>query len=179
MRIGHKQIPITLRNGIQIQVDEGIKDLIKILNSHTDIETVGSYQGDDKSYSGAYVVFTGPAVLFMATLLTEQIWDENAKWRRRHNHECRGCRSFTVNLSPFQVGTIRLSWNPWDYKTVLRMAKKAMEVLRGRRELAPPPKIPSFRPAKRMEPKAIPLAPTPVTLPAFREAKRQKPRSIH
>ena len=116
----HKQIDILIRGEV-VSVDERVRDLILRLNLLPGIETYNSCQGE-KCGKG-YVQFGGEAAIMLIAELTVAIFKEQAKWKRKHRHVCRGCEGMSVQLEICGSG-ICVRWSPWDYRRLLRMVGK-------------------------------------------------------
>ena len=130
----HKQTTFTFR-GRTFTVDAGIRSLIRRLNGFPGVETCFSCQGDpgDKN---AYVLFRGPGAVALLAPLATAIFTEEAAWRKRHRHVCRGCLAMTITLEVCGHGIV-LRWDARDYARLMRLTatvSKALKTGAGVRE---------------------------------------------
>jgi hypothetical protein len=134
---GHPSVMLKLDSGESVEIDKGVIDLIKLMNSIPGIETKGSCQGEDPNYG--YVQFmpdgtegkAHASVYFMYHILKNM----HGAWVM-HRHvmgeyeESTGSEhpdaykfKFTTELGNGYV----LKWSPYTYPAVLAAARKAAE----------------------------------------------------
>lgn len=126
----HRQTGVIIRNQV-IQMDAGIVELIKMMNKIPGVETVYSCQGDD-GLGGGYVLFGGKRALHILPAIAMGIFQEEVMWKRKHQHNCRGCRSMSIRLEVDGIGLV-LRWAPRDYRRVLRLVRSVSRSARPAR----------------------------------------------
>ncbi len=138
---GHPTVPLTLASGEIVEIDQGVIDLVKLMNSIPGIETRGSCQGEDATYG--YVQFMpddtegkAHASLYFTYHMLRLM---HTAWvRHRHSmaeHEASTGSEhpdaykfkFTSELGNGYV----LKWSPYTYPAVLSAARQAAEDLRA------------------------------------------------
>jgi len=78
----------------RILVDQGITALLTLMNKVPGISTTNSCQGlSDELNVHGYVQFVGPSASMLIKGLVERVYSLGVKWKRAHQHVCRGCRS--------------------------------------------------------------------------------------
>jgi len=137
---GHPSVTLKLASGESVEVDEGVVDLIKLMNGIPGIVTRGSCQGEDPNYG--YVQFApdetkGKAhasIYFMYNMMKNM----HAAWvKHRHGmyeyeqsnnseHPDAYRFKFTTELGNGYV----LKWSPYTYPAVLAAARQAAEETR-------------------------------------------------
>ncbi|WP_263385158.1 hypothetical protein [Granulicella arctica] len=134
---GHPSVTLKLPSGQFVEIDEGVLDLIKLMNTIPGIETKGSCQGQDATYG--YVQFmpddtSGKAhasVYFMYHILKNMhgAWVMH-RHRMGEHQQSTGSEhpdaykfKFTTELGNGYV----LKWSPYTYPAVLAAAHKAAE----------------------------------------------------
>jgi hypothetical protein len=137
---GHPSVMLKLASGESVEIDKGVIDLIKLMNSIPGIETKGSCQGQDPNYG--YVQFmpddtegkAHASIYFMYHILKNM----HAAWvKHRHvmweyeqstgsEHPDAYKFKFTTELGNGYV----LKWSPYTYPAVLAAARKAAEETR-------------------------------------------------
>ena len=137
---GHPSVMLELASGESVQIDQGVIDLVKLMNSVPGIETKGSCQGQDSNYG--YVQFmpgdTGgkahASVYFMYHILKNMhgAWVTHrhmmAEYEKSTGSEHPDAYKFkfTTELGNGYV----LKWSPYTYPSVLAAAKMAAEETR-------------------------------------------------
>lgn len=134
---GHSSIMLELKSGESVEIDEGIIDLIKLMNGIPGLITRGSCQGQDSNYG--YVQFTpdeteGKAhasIYFMYHMMRnmhaawvkhqQMMWEYEQSTGSEHPDAYRF--KFTTELGNGYV----LKWSPYTYPAVLAAARKAAE----------------------------------------------------
>jgi hypothetical protein len=135
--LGHPSVTIKIDSGKSIEVDTGVIDLIKLMNSIPGIETKGSCQGDDSNYG--YVQFmpddtegkAHASVYFMYHMLKNMhtAW---VRHRQMMGEYQKSTGSEHVESYEFKFTTeigngYVLKWSPFTYSRVLAAAQKASE----------------------------------------------------
>jgi hypothetical protein len=137
---GHPTVTLKLDSGESVEIDTGVADLIKLMNSIPGIETKGSCQGEDPNYGYVQFMPDGTegklhaSVYFMYHILKNM----HGAWVR-HRHmmgeyeESTGSEhpdahkfKFTTELGNGYV----LKWSQYTYSAVLAAARKAAEATR-------------------------------------------------
>jgi hypothetical protein len=138
---GHPSVVLKLASGESVEIDEGVIDLIKLMNSIPGIATKGSCQGEEPNYG--YVQFmpdgtegrSHASVYFMYHILRNM----HGAWVR-HTHKMGEYEAATGSEHPdayrFKFTTelgngYVLKWSPYTYPAVLAAARKAAEETRG------------------------------------------------
>jgi hypothetical protein len=132
---GHPSVPLKLPSGESVQIDTGILDLIKLINTIPGIETKGSCQGQDSAL--AYVQFmpddtegkSHASVYFLYHMLRNMhtAWVKHRYQMAEHEtatgteHPNAYSFKFTTELGNGYV----LKWTPYTYPAVLAAAKQA------------------------------------------------------
>ena len=137
---GHPSVMLKLDSGQSVAIDEGVIDLIKLMNSVPGIETRGSCQGQEPNYG--YVQFMpddteGQAhapIYFMYHMLQnmhtawvkhrQEMWEYETSIGSEHPDANKF--KFTTELGNGYV----LKWSPYTYPAVLAAARKAAEQTR-------------------------------------------------
>ena len=123
----HKQVEMLIR-GQLIRIDQGVKNLVLLMNKLPGIETYNSCQGSDNN-SGfpddGYIQFGGENCLLLLPFLALEIEYQQQKWQRRHQHECRGCYAMTVELTVSGHTGMGLTWSKRDYPVASAIIKQA------------------------------------------------------
>ena len=134
---GHPSVKLKLHSGESVEIDQGVIDLIRLMNSIPGIETKGSCQGEGPNYG--YVQFmpdetkgkAHASVYFMYHILKNM----HGAWvKHRHvmgeyeqstglEHPDAYKFKFTTELGNGYV----LKWSPYTYPAVLAAARKAAE----------------------------------------------------
>lgn len=126
----HKQVTLEIHGDI-IDVDEGVRDLVLLMNQVPQLQTCNSCQGYKSEADGfAYIQFAGSGALRLLPAIAEGILKEQRSWKKKHQHVCRGCMSMSVALEVNSVG-IALRWHPRDYRRVSRILKAACGTARN------------------------------------------------
>jgi hypothetical protein len=134
---GHPSVVLKLDSGETIEIDEGVIDLIKVMNSIPGIETKGSCQGQGPNYG--YVQFmpddiegqAHASIYFMYYMLknmhTAWVKHRHMMWEFEQStgaeHPDAYKFKFTTELGNGYV----LKWSPYTYPAVLAAARKAAE----------------------------------------------------
>src|SRR6202789_1952941 len=134
---GHPSITIKLASGESVEIDKGVIDLIKLMNSIPGIETKGSCQGQDPNYG--YVQFmpdgtedkAHASIYFMYHILRNMhgAWVKHRYVMGEHEkstgseHPDAYRFKFTTELGNGYV----LKWSPYTYPAVLAAAQQAAE----------------------------------------------------
>lgn len=137
---GHPVVTLKLASGESVEVDEGVVDLIKLMNSIPGIETKGSCQGQEPNYG--YVQFMPDAnedkahasIYFMYHMMKNMhgAWVMH-RYKMGEYEKSAGSEhpdayrfKFTTEIGNGYV----LKWSPYTYPTVLAAAQKAAEETR-------------------------------------------------
>ena len=134
---GHPSILLKLASGESVQIDKGVLDLVRLMNSIPGIETRGSCQGQDTTYG--YVQFmpgdtpgkAHASVYFMYHILKNMhgAWVMHTQKMSEYKHATNSEHldaykfKFTTELGNGYV----LKWSPYTYPAVLAAARKAAE----------------------------------------------------
>jgi hypothetical protein len=134
---GHPSVMLKLDSGESVEIDKGVIDLIKLMNSIPGIETKGSCQGQDSNYG--YVQFmpddtegkAHASVYFMYHILKNMhgAWVKHRQLMGEYEksigseHPDAYKFKFTTELGNGYV----LKWSPYTYPAVLAAARKAAE----------------------------------------------------
>jgi hypothetical protein len=134
---GHPTVMLRLNSGESVEIDKGVIDLIKLINSIPGIETRGSCQGEDPNYG--YVQFmpgdvegkAHASIYFMYHMLKNMhgAWVRHRyvmeEYERSNGSEHPDAYKFkfTTELGNGYV----LKWSPYTYPAVLAAAQKAAE----------------------------------------------------
>ncbi len=134
---GHASVMLKLPSGQSVAIDEGVLDLIQLMNSIPGIETKGSCQGQEPNYG--YVQFmpddteghAHASLYFMYHMLqnmhTAWVKHRHAMWEHETStgseHPDAYKFKFTTELGNGYV----LKWSPYTYPAVLAAARKAAE----------------------------------------------------
>jgi hypothetical protein len=134
---GHPSVMLKLGSGESVEIDKGVIDLIKLMNSIPGIETKGSCQGQDSNYG--YVQFmpddtegkAHASVYFMYHILKNMhgAWVKHRQVMGEYEestgseHQDAYKFKFTAELGNGYV----LKWSPYTYPAVLSAARKAAE----------------------------------------------------
>jgi hypothetical protein len=137
---GHPSVTMKLASGESVEIDQGVVDLIQLINSIPGIETRGSCQGEYPNYG--YVQFmpddtegkAHASVYFMYNILknmhTAWVKHRHAMWEYEQStgleHPDAYRFKFTTELGNGYV----LKWSPYTYPAVLTAAQKAAEETR-------------------------------------------------
>jgi len=135
---GHPSVTLRMDSGESVEIDEGVIDLIKLMNSIPGIETKGSCQGQDSNYG--YVQFmpddtegkAHASVYFMYHILKNMhgawVMHRHAmgEYKESTGSEHPDAYKFTTELGNGYV----LKWSPYTYPAVLAAAQKAAEETR-------------------------------------------------
>lgn len=137
---GHPCVKLKLNSGESVEIDKGVIDLIKLINSIPGIETKGSCQGEDSNYG--YVQFmpddtedkAHASIYFMYHILKNMhsAWVKHRYVMAEHEkstgseHPDAYKFKFTTELGNGYV----LKWSPYTYPAVLAAAQKAAEETR-------------------------------------------------
>jgi hypothetical protein len=137
----HPSIMLKLTSGEFVEVDEGVVDLVKLMNSIPGIETKGSCQGHEPNYG--YVQFmpdgseenVHASIYFMYHMMKHMhgVWvmhrhrmaEYEASTGTEHHDAYRF--KFTAELGNGYV----LKWSPFTYSAVLAAARKAAKETMG------------------------------------------------
>jgi hypothetical protein len=134
---GHPSAMLQLASGESVEIDKGVIDLIKLMNSIPGIETKGSCQGEEPNYG--YVQFmpsdakgkVHASIYFMYHMMRNM----HAAWVM-HTHKMGEYKESTGSEHPeahkFKFTTelgngYVLKWSPYTYPAVLAAARKAAE----------------------------------------------------
>ena len=134
---GHPSVMLKLASGQSVEVDKGVVDLVKLMNTIPGIETKGSCQGQDSTYG--YVQFmpddtegkAHASIYFMYHMLRNMhtAWVRHRQAIAEHEsstgaeHPDAYKFKFTTELGNGYV----LKWSPYTYPAVLAAAKDAAE----------------------------------------------------
>lgn len=129
---GHPSVLVKLDSGVSVEVDEGVVELIKVMNRIPGIETKGSCQGEEPNYG--YVQFmpdesegqAHASIYFMYHMLRKMHgawvkWEYERSTGAEHRDAYRF--KFTSELGNGYV----LKWSPHIYPAVLAAAREAAE----------------------------------------------------
>jgi hypothetical protein len=134
---GHPSVTLKLDSGESVEIDEGVVDLIKLMNSIPGIETKGSCQGQDPNYGYVQFMPNGiedrahASIYFMYHMMRHM----HAAWVRHRymmgeyekstgsEHPDAYRFKFTSELGNGYV----FKWSPYTYPAVLAAAQKAAE----------------------------------------------------
>lgn len=137
---GHPVVTLKLPSGQSVEVDEGVVDLIKLMNSIPGIETKGSCQGQEPNYG--YVQFmpdeqedkAHASIYFMYHMMKNMhgAWVMH-RYKMGEYEKATGSEhpdayrfKFTTEIGNGYV----LKWSPYTYPAVLAAAQKAAEETR-------------------------------------------------
>jgi hypothetical protein len=119
VRTRHRQAKVLLANGSGVDVDEGIRELVFIMNE-AGLSTLNSCQENEGT---GYIQFRGRlAKSFMHSMLDEWL---NAKGIKPVDSI-----SFANPANPDLPGSFSMRWNPLDYGRVIKYARAAMRKVR-------------------------------------------------
>jgi hypothetical protein len=137
---GHPSVLLKLNSGESVAIDEGVIDLIKLMNSIPGIETKGSCQGQDSTYG--YVQFmpeddedkAHASIYFMYHMMKNMhgAWVKHrytmGEYERSTGSEHPDAYKFkfTTELGNGYV----LKWSTYTYRAVLVAAQEAAEETR-------------------------------------------------
>jgi hypothetical protein len=137
---GHLSVKLTLDSGTVVEIDEGVIDLIRLINRIPGIETKGSCQGQDPNYG--YVQFmpddtpgqAHASIYFMYHMLRNMhsawarhkqvMWEYETSTGSEHPDAYKF--KYTTELGNGYV----VKWSPYTYPAVLAAARKAAEETR-------------------------------------------------
>lgn len=117
----HVQTTVSVRSKL-VEVDRGVQELILLMNNNLGVDTFNSCEGGS-GHVNAYVQFGGEAAFALLPPLIRAILKEQASWKRKHRHECHGCKSMSICLEVDGHSGIVLNWQPYDYPRVLKIFK--------------------------------------------------------
>lgn len=134
---GHPTVTLELSSGESVEIDKGVFDLVKLMNSIPGIETKGSCQGEDPNYGYVQFMPSGmedkahASIYFMYHILKNMhgAWVmhqyEMGEYERTTGREHPDAYKFkfTTELGNGYV----LKWSPYTYPAVLAAAQKAAE----------------------------------------------------
>ena len=137
---GHPTVRLQLNSGEVVEVDQGVVDLIKLMNGIPGIETKGSCQGQEPNYG--YVQFmpdgiedkAHASIYFMYHMMKNM----HSAWVR-HRYEMGEFEKSTGMEHPdayrfkftTEIGNgYVLKWSPYTYAAVLAAARMAAEETR-------------------------------------------------
>ena len=134
---GHPSVLLKLDSGESVEIDQGVIELIQLMNSVPGIETKGSCQGEGPNYG--YVQFmpdgtegrAHASIYFMYHILRKMhgawvkhrhvMWEYEQSTGSEHPYAYKF--KFTTELGNGYV----LKWSPYTYPTVLAAAREAAE----------------------------------------------------
>lgn len=134
---GHPTVTLKLASGESVEIDKGVLELIKLMNSIPGIETKGSCQGENPNYGYVQFMPSGiedkahASIYFMYHMLKNM----HGAWVR-HRYEMGEYERTTGSEHPdaykFKFTTelgngYVLKWSPYTYRAVLAAAQKAAE----------------------------------------------------
>jgi hypothetical protein len=136
----HPSVKLKLHTGESVDIDEGVLDLIKLMNTIPGIETKGSCQGQDATYG--YVQFmpdgtegqSHASIYFMYHMMRNMhsAWVKHRYALSEHEvstgseHPDANRFKFTTELGNGYV----LKWSPYTYPAVLAAAQKTAEEMK-------------------------------------------------
>jgi len=126
-----------LDSGESVEVDKGVVELVRLMNSIPGIETKGSCQGQDPNYGYVQFMPDGNEDKVHASIyfIYHMVKNMHAAWVKhrylmgeyekatRSEHRAAYKFKFTTELGNGYV----LKWSPFTYPAVLAAAKKAAE----------------------------------------------------
>jgi hypothetical protein len=115
VKTNHRQINLQI-HGQSVTVDDGIQNLITLVNSLPEVETYNSCRGDLKNK--AYIHFGGKGALDLLPMLASQIFKESLQKR-----------GTSLCLDINYVG-IALRWRPRDYPRVVGIFQMLVKISR-------------------------------------------------
>lgn len=137
---GHPTVPLKLASGESVEIDQGVVELITLINSIPGIATRGSCQGEEPNYG--YVQFmpdeieakAHASIYFMYHILKNMhaawITHKHAMWEHAQStgseHPDAYRFKFTTELGNGYV----LKWSPYTYPAVLAAARQAAQETR-------------------------------------------------
>ena len=137
---GHPSVVLKLNSGESVEIDKGVIDLVKLMNSIPGIETKGSCQGEDPNYGYVQFMPSGnedkmhASVYFMYHILKNMhgAWVKHRYVMAEHEkltgseHPDAYRFKFTTELGNGYV----LKWSTYTYPAVLAAAQQAAEETR-------------------------------------------------
>jgi hypothetical protein len=136
---GHPFVMLKLDSGESVEIDEGVVDLIKLMNSIPGIETKGSCQGQEPNYG--YVQFmpdgTEDKVHASIYFLYHMMKHMHSAWVK-HRYRMEEHEKSTGSVHPdayrFKFTTelgngYVMKWSPYTYPAVLTAAQRAAQDL--------------------------------------------------
>lgn len=136
---GHPSVALKLNSGETVEIDEGVIDLVQLMNSIPGIETKGSCQGEDPNYGYVQFMPSGPedrahaSIYFMYHMMRHMhsAWVKH-RYLMGEYEKSTGSEhpdayrfKFTTELGNGYV----LKWSPYTYPAVLAAAKQTAEDL--------------------------------------------------
>ena len=134
---GHPSVRLTLASGESVEVDEGVVELVRLMNGIPGLETKGSCQGEEPNYGYVQFMPDGTegkehaSIYFMYHMMKNM----HGAWVR-HRYETGEFEKasgmehpdayrfkFTTEIGNGYV----LKWSPYTYSAVLAAARKAAE----------------------------------------------------
>jgi hypothetical protein len=134
---GHPSVTLKLRSGEAVEIDEGIVDLIKLMNGIPGIVTRGSCQGEGPNYG--YVQFApdetpGKAhasIYFMYHILRNMhaawVKHQQAMWEYEQSNGSEHPDAYRFKFTTELGNGYVLKWSPYTYPEVLAAARQAAE----------------------------------------------------
>lgn len=137
---GHPTVTLKLASGESVEIDKGVVDLIKLMNSIPGIETKGSCQGEEPNYGYVQYMPNGDASNVQASIYftyhmmrhMHSAWvkHKHVMWEHEQasgsEHPDAHKFKFTSELGNGYV----LKWTPYIYPSVLAAARMAAEDLK-------------------------------------------------
>ena len=135
--LGHPTVTLRLASGESVEIDKGVIDLIRLMNSIPGIATKGSCQGEDPNYGYVQFMPDGPEDRMHASIyflhhmmrLMHTAWVKHRYVMEEHEkatgseHPDAYKFKFTTELGNGYV----MKWSPYTYPAVLATAGKAAE----------------------------------------------------
>jgi hypothetical protein len=137
---GHPTVTLKLASGESVEIDKGVLDLIKLMNSIPGMVTRGSCQGEDPNYG--YVQFTpdeteGKAhtsIYFMYHMMrnmhTAWVKHKHVMWEHEKSTGSEHPDAYRFKFVTELGNGYVLKWSPYTYPAVLAAAREAAEELR-------------------------------------------------
>jgi hypothetical protein len=116
----HQQAILKLRNGMQVEVDNGIRELVFVMNV-PGLQTFNSCEGTVSDQG--YIQFGGSSAKpFMLRVLQEMLSDKR---------KLLGGIKFESTATRAWPNSFVVRWNPYDFRRVLRYTKKAVQSIQS------------------------------------------------
>jgi hypothetical protein len=132
---GHPSVLLKLDSGESIEIDKGVIDLIKLMNSIAGVKTKGSCQGDDPNYG--YVQFmpddneakAHASIYFMYHMMKNMhgawVKHKHIMWEYEKSTGLEHTDAYKFKFSAELGNGYVLKWSPYTYPMVLAAARLA------------------------------------------------------